>query len=170
MEYLMGSPENPSHFDPTNDDLIAFCSQLPGDHNSYCYQYAGFYALSIGGIDYAKDVCQKVPSGDKEGCYFSLGSMLYFFNRNQPETVNLICRQFGKSYYQVCIKGAIEIFVGEEAFIPKAFELCNLTDHDFKPDCVGFIGDRLEWAWGKFDKERKCNNLAGEFVSICQGI
>jgi hypothetical protein len=147
MEFLMGSPDNPSKKFENPDELINFCSDLPQNLNGQCFGYLGFYAYSLFGSAEAHNLCGRVPVPDMQNCFYSLGSASYFYLRDNSEELTELCNQAGK-YARDCIKGAIEIFVGEEKYRKKALGLCEGSPSDFQPECKRFWCEKIKWAWG----------------------
>lgn len=147
MEFLMGSPDNPAKKFENPDELFNFCSGFEPDLNGQCFGYLGFYAYSLFGSEQAHSLCAKVDETQREGCYYSLGSASYFYLRDNTEGLVALCNKSGK-FSGSCIRGAIEIFVGEEKYKDKALLLCESQEPRFRAECNRFWCEKVKWAWG----------------------
>ena len=147
MEYLMGSPDNPTEVEFSPEELLSFCGSLSPVNQQECLGYLGFYSYSLFDRETAINLCKKVPMKFALGCAYSLGSVSYFFHRDRPDEIISLCGKLGEGENE-CIKGAIEVYVGEKYYKDKGLNLCELASDDFKNDCKAFWCEKVKWAWG----------------------
>jgi hypothetical protein len=168
MQVLLGSPDMSASVDIAEEGIIPFCNRIFTPYIHDCLDNAGFYAYNLFDEHSAVETCNSIPPEYQENCIYSYGSFVYFRYRQAPEKVLESCKKFGKKFLDMCIKGALEINVGEKPYLLYGIKICHLVKDTF-PGCFAFYRQKLEWGWGKDYGKEICPSLPAEEQKYCLG-
>jgi hypothetical protein len=169
MDNLVGLPDRPREVVLTQEDLMNFCSGLPGAYKKECFDASGMYASKISKDEKAAQTfCDDVPNDSRLPCVYSLGSVVYFLFRHEAVSMREYCMSFEKDLQMSCLQGAIDTSVGESDPFSYGRSLCEALTGDARIECFSFLGDRLRWAQGNVQADTACSALLPADAQVCR--
>lgn len=169
MDNLVGLPDRPRETVLTQEELMSFCSGLPGVYKKECFDASGMYASKISKDEKAAQTfCDDVPKDSRLPCVYSLGSVVYFLFRHEAVSMREYCMSFEKDLQMSCLQGAIDTSVGESDPFSYGRSLCEGFTGDARIECFSFLGDRMRWAQGNVQADTACSALLHADAQVCR--
>lgn len=169
MEHLVGLPDRPKQTQLSLDTVLAFCRSLPSAYVRECFDGVGTYAGRVTqNVEQAKMICTRVPVESMDACVQSLGGVVYYHFRHEPEKMSAYCGSMGMSSLLFCIRGALETNAGERSRLTYGRALCETLTGEVRRDCFSYFVEQVGMAWGSRVREDTCDALNREDKPVCQ--
>jgi len=172
--------ENVNHFIKTGkgdfdkNEIYSPCDKTVEKFAPQCYFYLPWYLLW--GKNYSHNdayaQCDNIsPNKFVKYCYQGIGMTLLFDENINPEQVIKKCYERNQTdYHNDCLLGTMRAMLKQDATTSAAFEICGLSDIDFKSECHKIIG-----MWIKVflspnlqELERECSKTSEiDYVTDC---
>lgn len=169
MEYLVGSPGNPSRIEYSAQNLLNFCEQFPVEFQDECYAEAPFYALKVAGdVDTSIEICKglNLDRITRMKCASGAGAEYVTIYKNDPDSVYNYCLRHGE-YFNDCVWGALQVFSSEWDYLRNGARLCEIVNTGFRDQCFSYFGEGLEWWYDKEFRENICGELSEPEKNQC---
>ena len=125
----------------TNPTSLHDCAIQPLDYKPACYNYAPSAYLTINNGQYASALkwCHTAEKNYVPDCIGGVGSQAMKENITNISKVTDVCTEAGKAYTDVCINGAVGMYVYFMGSSKQALQLCNDQFKAYQSVCEGTV-------------------------------
>jgi hypothetical protein len=125
-------------------EIYSPCDKIVEKFAPQCYYYHPMYLLERNNYS-IKDTfaqCDNIsPDKFVKYCYEGIGRMLEYDGYTNPEKAIKNCYRGNQpSYHNDCLVGTVKSMLKQDAKTDSAFDLCSLSDVDFKSECYQIVG------------------------------